>query len=1264
MNPAKSQWIYTYKNGLGIIKLLNIRNEPDYSIQDKKIESIPSFSAKSINTYINSLQNGNSIKNSLILMGYSRPFNPNNINQICFLSEKRKTPSDEQLIIFLFDCLSFLVFEPEQNHEEIIQKIFKIFNQNVESPLSSLFCDIFIELTSQILEQSKNFDLNLLQLIIQQIAMNLSFSTSIPFLINSIVKKCVYTKDNEMIEPILSVIVLLFEDKRMNLDINHCSHLISMLLEYINKMNPNVLIILGYCSQIFPDNYIIQDPYRTLPSLLFNFYSQNKTVCFKTEDIFIQQEIDDEPISKKEDMFNSPPEDLISTKDTILDISSQKMQTLANSLTSFINLSSSKCVKILIDSFYKFKSIFYESIYQIDIFIILLLLLEPLSTKSSIDPCISLFIESSLFSPKYTIFNKGGLNPTLNIIRDSMFNYISKINSNLFIPFIESSSNFPFLLAEYIMRLSYKYGNSFFIHLSIIFSLFCGLNTLQQMANTKSKTYANNVILTAVFSLLDDPGVAMVCFSDESFCSSYLNLFLEQNITEIATNLFTKIISKFPSLPEATINLLSTIFKMCAKRSSDIQFKNIANRLIKSLISAMAHNIKIGKSISPIFDKTLTFLASQKVPNNETCELTLMICSLITQSQKSIEVNSQRNKMILDIMESVEGTEPSDSTLMSLINQMNASTNITPGQMFIIQAPAVIPIILAAFSRSKRLDSIINLFYQLVSFSVRNITMCHEGDLCYILLQALKSDFEYNGRLLKFIIDEETSNDIFKLVCFVTSFRSSVKINNVFVSLILPDEKTNKLHKYAEQAASSLHRVFSSFDKSDYQISNECPVFLIKDFNGTRLNNSFAFCFYATIDTNYALNYPKGSFVFFRATDSQNRLLKIYLRNDLLFSEYEGEVAKWHLSVQSNQKVFISVFFMTDDSENNTICYFKIGKEMSEDIPFRNIQLDKNTTIEIGLTESFSISSDDISPVSFGKFALILPPYDDGMFNKLELNHFNSNDLSSFQEIAFTSDSLKVNDKYNRIELNLPKLLPSHLNLHSFDSIFRNCDNLPLIFTEIALEILFLATKYFNNKKFFPSLFLLSSDKVDKNEFPLFDFSKHFFERRYCELRINDLTYILSNFVKSKYRSHPSVFALFLKAVEASSNESFKSEMLENFIFNFFFWNSENIQNSKKNLRHLNNFLSDQIPKKNPPLLSEFLIQSYFINGDFMKILKLLPCNELDIELICSIILYLNEKFNESKDDKEQKELESQMFEYFEILIYFWTNRKNHKRIN
>lgn len=1259
MNPPKSQCTFLIDNGMVMAKLLNFRNETGSFIQDKKFDGIPIFSAKSINIFTNSLQNGNSIKNSLELIGYSRHFNPDNINKIYLQLEQKNLPSKEQLIIFLFDCLSFLIFGPEKNKEDIIKKIYTIFNQNVKSDLSRYFCDIFTELTLRELKQIHNFDLNLLQLIIQQIAMNPSFDSSIPILLNSILKQCVYTKDIEMIDPVLSLIILLFEEKGINFNSKQCSNLISMLFEYINKMNSNSLIILAYSSQKYPKNEIIQESYRTLPNLIFNSYIENKSITFNPKEILIEKEIDDEPISRKEEMFNSPPENLIYANRTILDISSQTMQTLSNTLIYFISLSSSECISIFIEYLYEFRYIFYDSDYQIDLLIIILLLLETLSTKSSIDQCISLFIESSLFSPKYTIFNKGGLNPILNIIRDSTFNFISKINANLFIIFIENTINFPFLLAEYIMRLSYKYGNSFYNNSSIIFSLFCGLNNLQQEKNTRSKISAYTIILTAVFSLLDDPDAATICFSDESICPSFLNLLFQQDTSEIAINAFTKSIAKFTYLPEATINLLSTVFKMCATKSSDLQFKNIANHLIKSLILAMSHSISIGKSIAPIFDSTLNFLTSQNSPNNETLEMTLMICSLITQSQKSIEVNSERNKMILDILKAVEGDEPSNSTLMSLINQMNASTNITPGQMFIIQTPAVIPIILASFSRSKRLNSIVNLFYDLASFSVRNIAMCHEGDLCYILLQALKGEFEYNGRLLNFVIDENTSNDIFKLVIFVTSIRSSVKINNVFVTLILPDKKTGEMNKYSEKAASSLHRVFSSFDKSDYQIFCECPIFCKKDYDGTRLNNSFSFCFYATIDTNYMLQFPEGRFVFFKASDSQNHVLKVYLKNDLLFAEYEGEIAKWHASIQSKKQTFISVFFMTDDDEESTICYFKIGKEMSDDIPFRNLQFDKETTIEIGLTEFVSISSDDISPVSFDKFALILPPYDDGMFNKLESNRFN--DLySTFQEVSLFSDSMKINEKYHRIELSLPKLLPSHLNVHCFDIIFRNCDKLPLLFTETALEIVFLMLRYHNKKKFYPSLFLLQTDKIEKNDFPLFEFTKNFYDKRYCELRINDITYILSHFVNSKCSSNPIIFAIFLKAIESSSNKSFQLEMLENFVFNFFFWYSENVQNTKKNLRHLINFLSDfSIPEFKTRIFSEVLIQTYFLDCDFTKLYKLLPCNEKDIELIFALILYLNKKLCEMNGIEEK--IEIQIFNYFEILIYFWTNRKKDK---
>lgn len=85
----KSKCIYFNNNG-AIIKLLNFRNEYVSSIQDKKFDNIPYFSSKSISTFINSLQNGNTIKTSLELIGYSRPFTPENINQICVQLEKKK----------------------------------------------------------------------------------------------------------------------------------------------------------------------------------------------------------------------------------------------------------------------------------------------------------------------------------------------------------------------------------------------------------------------------------------------------------------------------------------------------------------------------------------------------------------------------------------------------------------------------------------------------------------------------------------------------------------------------------------------------------------------------------------------------------------------------------------------------------------------------------------------------------------------------------------------------------------------------------------------------------------------------------------------------------------------------------------------------------------------------------------------------------------------------------------------------------------------
>ena len=222
----------------------------------------------------------------------------------------------------------------------------------------------------------------------------------------------------------------------------------------------------------------------------------------------------------------------------------------------------------------------------------------------------------------------------------------------------------------------------------------------------------------------------------------------------------------------------------------------------------------------------------------------------------------------------------------SFLNQLNASTNTGIDQMFVIQTSEVIPIILAAFSQSKRLGTIIDLFQQLCLFSVKNIIAFHNGDLSFILLKALVGPFTYKERKLEFVISKEIIEPIFKLIANVVSYRSSFLIDKAFLRLILPDPVTHQFLPVAEHATMSLYQLFTQQENSAFQVCTESPVFIIKDIDGTSLREGFAFSFLAKVDLTSILQ-RQGSFIYLEIKDANKRILQISQQQDSLLANYK-----------------------------------------------------------------------------------------------------------------------------------------------------------------------------------------------------------------------------------------------------------------------------------------------------------------------------------------------------------------------------------------
>lgn len=1282
MKTIREQFIF-HKNDIPLVRLITIRSDNGTPFLDDAQDfrsdplflQLPIFPSKNIKEYFYSIQNEDRLQKSLEILGFNLPYNPK-FDESLFLSfQNNQKVQDLSIFLFLYNCLAFITLSDNTRKIEEYRLIFSIMNSSVSSLFHIFYCDIFRELLTLFLsEYDVDIDPTILHLILHQIIANDSFNSSFSKELETIVFNTTLTKNNALVETLLSIIVKLFQDKKPVIHFSNFSNLILFLTESLCSLSTNALTILAYSSQMEPTNPIIIERYQWLPNLVIAYLSKlppmyNPQVLFSPNMQNTIKEISSDE-QQQDISFNTSPEELINAQSNIIDICCHGLNALSAHLKIFITLSEPSELDVFIHSVCNSESHIDSTLYSIDFVVVITSLLSTLANSTSISPLIPFLIKSKVFDPTFSIYSENGIDPMISKIRNSIFNVISEINSTYFYQFLQNSACHPLLLAEHIMRLSYKYGNSFFAHTNILISMLKSIN----MLNDKFHVTAKNILLSVFISLLDDSKISFLCFENEEFCNNLIDLFLETSTTEIATKLFVKCVSKFQSLPESTIDFISSILD---KSTTEISLTNVSISLIKALIATISNKISLGVSISPVFDKTLQFLSS--CTDNETLEMTMNICALITQSQNSIEVNSERYNRILDIIYKIEKDEPSDFTLQSFLNQLNQSTNTAIDQMFLIQTSDVIPIILAAFSKSKRLSTIIDLFQKLCLFSVKNITACHLGDLSFILLKSLIGPFIYKERHLSFLIADDIVDNIFTLISTVVSYRSSILIDDTFLRLISPEN--GGFLNISEKAAMALYQLFTPIDESSvFQITSEIPVYTIKNVDGESLINGFAFSFQAKIDLATIMSASYPLFVYLRISDNESRSLELFQQQDTFMAVYDTsqQQTRTPLSIQppSNKWICITIFFYVEG--NKTIVYFKYGNTLSDDFKFRQLVFNREIDISIGMTKNGSIDSSEISPISMNHFALFLPPYDDEWFDTFSGNGFI--EMSRFEQIAFhdRSSNSRFNSRAKRNNLGITSLLPVHKKLSDFINIFENIDNQSNLFKELCLNSAFLCTNSMNKPISGAAYCSLPQDSINLDTIEKFIFIPTKILNAFMtsnaisfQLYLTNLSLLFSVILTTEFRKEYFLLSTVSKLIQSTNTKNIDNqiELIENVILNVWYWCSNTEQSSfKKNLRYLTNFLSqfsfpDSIQTN---LFSEFLIQSHllwnystekyqWIDTYRFRILELLPITSQDVETIVSIILLNYNKcdialFN--ADDPIQKALPNEQQRTSEMINY------------
>lgn len=1229
-----------------IVELFLIRNDQHYKFpdieflkQDPLFFDLPENKLSEISTLSDALNSQKSLKEALALMPFKADYNTEIID-ILRTRSRKGTLSNNDTFFFLYECLSWISMDSQNQTADSLVALFDIFKSTVLTIFNNhanVIFQILVGISNQIQKESV-FQI-LVDPILADIQINFSldgrfYSTFIDF-----ISKVQNMTDKTYFIKLTSVVSSLMADERQIFAISSIKELAYLFSIHIQDLNLKALNILCKCSRNPRDDATVSDLFLSIPHILYTKMHQfpviNKISDFVNEKkIEILNHSGNEPVKIDPDSFIMPGPDFVDSKVSILSLCHPWFQDFLNQFLPMLKKCGSCSLTSVLTSLTTMKKIIFASEYCIDFIVLMINILKKIGRIVPLHQSISLILNKFTFSEDMTIFTQKGLTDAHKVIRNEIFIILVKYDKSTFYDFFVQSAAHPLLYAELLMRSTYVYplSNSFYSSEQILPSLVgASLLILQSIYSPiiDKADLARSIVLNILFGLFDAPETSLRCFKNHIFTAGFLSLIFEPAFSRLIVHSLTDCLSHFPVLPEPVSLFVTSLFNMCSLHHDDQQLSSIATNLAQAIIKSISHNITLGASFEPIFDSALAFI--QKAPSNDMLDCVMTMSLLIAQKNHNLLASSNRFNNILNLIESVEGTEPSDQTLLRLQNFLNLSTNLAMNMMFLIKIPDALPILLISFSKSKRLANIFDLLINLCKFSIENIYQCHDGDVDLILLKSLKGSFEYRNRTVEFNYESNiVETHVMKLLSTIVSVRSSFIIDDLFLSVIQPDQ-SGQFNQYAELTISTLNSIFLSMTTLPspvFPIVSTVPYILYDELKPVNWDQGFIFSFQCFIDVARCMTLPY-TYYFLNITDDRKCNFSIFYQQKGLYARYEGNgfrtSAPLTRGLPSNEWINCIVIYEKDYGD--FIVSLKFGKEDGDEVDFKRVDLQpsqENGNLHCSFCYSDGIIPiDQAPPVVMGPFCLISGDPGKAVLDSLKLRGVSGlPPLESGSRIVFSNltANMKINNFISRPNFTIRDTMINHLTIDKLLPIFGSLRNAPKLYAESTLSIMKYIIDY---SKIVYSDTTPSKDETEylteltgiKFRTPLEKFQREFHKLSSMSV----LAYLI--LTNSRDLLNYNLFsALSSQAVELSStpelsksliyfdngdekctslnlstNKIAAQEFIENILFCPFYWCCTTPTQMKRICKQWANLIQRGFKQINETLFTNFLVQTHLL---------------------------------------------------------------------
>ena len=1159
-------------------------------------------------------------------------------------------------LVFAYYCIAWAKQDVDILRINDFHFIISSFTQQIGGPFQDVLNDLFIGISLFAMDNERfKFTPVEYSLILEHLHNNRTFTKeNFPFLIN-LLSKGLQTKDVQIYKTSLNLLNALLAQKRAIIDQENAHIFISLLSQYLTDLDPLALSVLCYTSEISTKEEI-KDAFVMIPSNILTKITLREPKI-NTQTVQTQMDMEENQFSEdSEFIYSLPKVEDVQSETTFIDFVPQDVQEAVNAIVLLFerinNLHAQSFITTLVSLIIPTKIM----PHKLDFLIAISPLIKAASKLVSIDSLEAFFFDEVSFNPYVNIFC-GKLPENLNFVRNTIINTV-QFAPTLLCKVITNYENHPFLYAEIITRLLYFQSLNASDEQppnisgeTLIKSL---LDVSLKIAKTetnhsKQMLLARSVIFTYLFDMFSQPSTALQCFTSDTFMSNFSVLMQEPSMSSTVLNSLTKAMGGLSFLPGPVCGVFSALLANCCAKNEDQFYYSLGTQLSKIIVQSLLINHCIISSISSFVSPLLSFLAIK--PDSENLEILLQLLSVMCQAYESIQLTDSQFNTVLDIIQTVDGDEPSEQTQSLLLNLMNNSASSSQSKMAIIKMPTAVPYIFFSFYKSKKFDEILEYFTKLCKYSDQNIYVFHEGQLSFLLLQSLKGNFEYRGRKIEIHFSETTIKDkILPLVSLMCETKSSPIIDNLYLSLILPDKEGN-FSPFAVDVLKEMNSILYHIDtrpKPVFPINKPRPILFYHKLNQDALNNTFLLTFWMKIDYA-AIQSENTNFIIMSVIDEYGGTkLVLCLQGCNLVLYYESNSIRSSAPIirQISTNNWARYTIGIGVTPNKITVYPYFNNDKIDETEYRRFTFKGKLHFCFCYTEQqLNISRDRPPYVQLGPFVAI-PNGELSSICDAKIETLAKQQNVLFSYLTFTE---KVDDDYFETACtNLASTLPKHLKCTDFYNVFELLDKSPPNYAEYLITLILYANNIKNTEQSYhitniqqnyplkeTNELLAKLTKIPFNEnediYGSFEYQK--------DVNISDLSGLLYMIPRNaakvlNYQTFNSCSSLLSNI----NNQNLQTELIENILFNVWFWCSSDEVSLQKITNYWLNTAANLSTSK---LFQNFLFQTYAllfnskqkytkIENSLQKILEELSLvksklSDEDIQSLIELIVVIND---------------------------------------